>query len=345
MRFAPTAFCLALAAVATGASAVPTAISNGAFAATYVRDCRSPAAQAAGSPTPDRCEAALDASGQPIFRPIIEQNSQLAVGGTAAATAATNPIGSHGGQVTRSSIDASGAAGVLVLKQGAFAGDYARVSGHSLGLQSFQYTGSVAETRSVHNVLDFTSNVTPTHIMDQPGDADLGTTNASVYAKTRVTVFSLLTSSFDFDPDTGIAFDPQSQGFWSQASGRADFRLEGEVDNDGITASGTATDIDFTVESGRYYFIESYLGLWARFGGELDATHTFTSTLGLKDAAGAFVADPSDFTAAAALDAPIIINAGNVPEPATLALSSLAFAALVGQRRRAQRKSASSTTR
>ncbi|MGM9480748.1 PEP-CTERM sorting domain-containing protein [Roseateles sp. NT4] len=345
MRFAPTLFCLALAAAATGASAVPTAISNAAFAATYVRDCRSPAAQTAGSTTPDRCEAALDASGQPIFRPIIEQNSQMTIGGTSAATSATNPIGAHGGQVTRSSIDASGAAGVLILKQGAFAGDYARVSGHSVGLQSFQYTGTTPEVRSVHNVLDFSSNVTPTAILDLPGDADLGTTNASVYAKTRVTVFSLLTSSFDFDNDPTLGFDPQASGFWSQASGRADFRLEGQVDNTGITASGTATDIDFTVEAGRYYFVESYLGLWARFGGELDATHTFTSTLGEKDASGAFVADASDFTAAAALDAPIVINAGNVPEPATLALSGLAFAALLGQRRRAQRKSASSTTR
>lgn len=344
MRLTPTAFCLLLATAATGASAVPTAISNGAFAATYVRDCRSPAAQAAGSVTPDRCEAALDGAGNPIFRPIIEQNSQMAIGGTAAATAATNPIGMHGGQATRSSIDASGAAGVLLLKQGAFAGEYARVSGHSLGLQSFQYTGPGSEVRSVHNVLDFSSNVAPTPILDLPGDADLGTTNASVYAKTRVTVFSLLASTFDFDPDTGFGFDPQSSGFWSQASGRADFRLEGQVENLGITASGTATDIDFTVETGRYYFIESYLGLWARFGGELDATHTFTSTLGEKDAAGAFVADLSDFTAAAALAAPIIINAGNVPEPASLALTGLALSALFGLRR-AQRKSASSTTR
>jgi hypothetical protein len=344
MRIAPTVFCLALAAVATGASAVPTAISNGAFAATYVRDCRSPAAQAAGSVTPDRCEAALDASGNPIFRPIVELNSQMTLGGTAAATSATNPIGSHGGKVTQSSIDASGAAGVLVLKQGAFAGNYARVSGHSVGLQSFQYTGATTEVRSVHNVLDFSSNVTPTHILDAPGDADLGTTHASVYATTRVTVFSLLTSSFNFDADPALGFDPQASGFWSQASGRADFRLEGEVDNTGITASGTATDIDFTVQAGRYYFIESYLGLWARFGGELDATHTFTSTLGVKDAAGAFTADSSGFTAAAALAAPIVINTGHVPEPATLALVGLALAALPGLRR-CQRKSASSTTR
>src|SRR4051812_11256605 len=108
MRIAPRLFCLALAAAATGASAIPTAISNAAYAATYVRDCRSPAAQAAGSTTPDRCEAALDGAGNPIFRPIIEQNSQMTIGGTTAATAATNPIGMHGGEVTRSSIDASG---------------------------------------------------------------------------------------------------------------------------------------------------------------------------------------------------------------------------------------------
>jgi hypothetical protein len=343
MRIAPTVFSFALAAAAISASAAPTAISNGAFAATYVRDCRSPAAQAAGSTTPDRCEAALDPAGNPIFRPIIELNSQMTIGGTSAAAAATNPIGMHGGEVTRSSIDASGAAGVLLLRQGAFAAEYGRVSGHSLGLQSFQYTGAGSEVRSLHNVLDFTANVTPTHILDGPGDADLGTVNASVYAKTRVTVFSLLASTFDFDADPALGFDPQSSGFWSQAAGRADFRLEGEVNNDGITASGMATDIDFTVEAGRYYFVESYLGLWARFGGEFDATHTFTSTLGEKDASGAFVADPSEFTAAAALAAPIVINAGNVPEPGTLALAGLALTAMFAPRR--PRKSACGTMR
>lgn len=333
MRQVLSAVLLAVAALPT-AQAVPVAVSNGAFAATYVRDCRSAAAQAAGSTTPDRCEAALDSTGFPIMRPIIEQQSQLAVGATTASATATNPIGSHGGKATTSFIDVSGAAGVLALKQGAFAGDYARVSGHSLGIQSFEYTGTSGASRTVHNVLDFTSNVTPTPVLDQPGDVALGTTSAAVFAKTRVTVFSLATASFDFDPALGV--EPQSAGFWSAASSRADFQLEGQVSNDGITTTGTATDITFTVTAGRFYFIESYLGLWARFGGDLDATNTFTSSLGYQDTSGAFVADGANFVAAAASSNPVLVNDGfgTVPEPATAALAGLALLAAGGARRR-----------
>ncbi|WP_343626929.1 PEP-CTERM sorting domain-containing protein [Roseateles puraquae] len=339
---ASSAALLALA-LAPLAQAAPTAISNAAFAATYVRDCRSAAAQTAGSTTPDRCGVVLDSSGQPIFSRIIEQQSQLTLGGTMASATATNPIGAHGGKATTSSIDVSGAAGVLALKQGAFAGDYARTSGHSLGIQSFEYTGPGSVTRTVHNVLDFTANVAPTPILDNPGDTGLGTTAATVYAKTRVTVFSLSTASFDFDPDLGL--EPQGSGFWSAASSRADFVLEGQINNDGITATGTATDITFTVTAGRYYFIESYLGLWARFGGELDATHTFTSTLGYQDVTNAFVADATGFVAAAEAPTPVVLNDnfGTVPEPASAALVGLALLAAGGVRRRGGQNPASST--
>ena len=111
---ASSAALLALA-LAPLAQAAPTAISNAAFAATYVRDCRSAAAQTAGSTTPDRCGVVLDSSGQPIFSRIIEQQSQLTLGGTMASATATTQNGSHGRKPTTSSCDESGAARVVAL--------------------------------------------------------------------------------------------------------------------------------------------------------------------------------------------------------------------------------------
>lgn len=323
---------LCLAGSALPALAVPVAISNAAYAASYVRDCRSAAARTAGATTPDKCEVNGD-----FGATIMEIQQQNVSGGFTAAVSATNPLGIAGGQATRSSIDASGAAGSLILKQGAFsATSYSRVSGHSLGLQSFLFTGTTGEHRTIQNHLDFTSNVAPSSDINLPNPGGL-ITDATVYAKTRLTVFSLSAASFDFDYDLGL--DPQSSGYWSQAASLADFRLEGASEEDGILASGDTTYLDITMEAGRYYFVESYLGLWARFGGELDATHTLLTTLGKIDpTSGDFIATAADFQAAAALDAPVVNNdsVGTVPlpEPASLALSGLALAALTAVRRR-----------
>jgi hypothetical protein len=320
---------LSLAGAALPALAVPVAISNAAYAASYVRDCRSAAARTAGATTPDKCEV----NGN-FGATMLEIQQQNVSGGFTAAVAATNPLGIVGGQATRSSIDASGVAGTLILKQGAFSGaSYSRVSGHSLGLQSFLFSGTTGEHRSIQNHLDFTSNVAPVPDLNVPAPGGL-ITDPTVYAKTRLTVFSLAAASFDYDYDLGL--DPQSTGYWSQAASRGDFRMEGVSEQDGILASGDTTYLDIAMEAGRYYFVESYLGLWARFGGVLDATHTLTTTLGKLDPGGAFVATDADFQAAAALGSPVVdvVSVGTVPEPVSLALSGMAFAALLTARRR-----------
>ena len=130
---------------------------------------------------------------------------------------------------------------MLSLKQGVFTQPTGRASGHSLGLQSFYYAGPT-ETRTIQNVFDFTSNLTPTNI-SLPGANGLYT-DPVVYAKTRVLVFSLTSDSFSFDTDVG--WDAQGDALAGQATSRADFRQEAVLDQV-LTTDGETINLSFTV--------------------------------------------------------------------------------------------------
>lgn len=320
------------------AQAAPVNISNAAFAGTYVRDCRSPAAIAGGATSPDRCEVTNDFIGAPI----IERQEQLTLGGTGASVTATHALSRSGANRTHSTIDASGEAGVLALHQAAFTSTpYARTSGHSLGLQSFLYTGA-GETRTLQSLFDFTSNVTPNTELGA-GGASGSLLDPVVYARTAITVFSLSAAMFaydDADTANGVFSTMQAEGFAAQAAlTGADYRLEGQVITEGITTPGVAAEVTVTLEDGRYYFVNTYLGLWALFGGNIDASHTLTSTWG-RMVGSTFVADNSGLAAADELANPVIIvtsEGGTVPEPASWATALLAVALLGATRRRAGR--------
>ncbi len=76
------------------------------------------------------------------------------------------------------------------------------------------------------------------------------------------------------------------------------------------------------MQAGRTYFLESWLGVFVRYGGWGDASHTFTVKLD----------DGEGLTAAAALAAPVLV--GSVPEPAAIALYLSGLLLLAGRLRR-----------
>ena len=227
---------IAAAAAAASAHAAPVSVSNAAYAASFVRDCRS--LGNTGS-TPDRCEVNGNFAQGPGVSTLKEVQEQLVLGGTLASVQATNPLGIAGGQATRSSIDASGAAGVLALRQGAFSLDYARASGHSLGLQSFHYDGTGSNQLAINNVLTFSSNVAPSLNLPVP------TTDSTVYLRARVSVFSMTVPELTYDPSSGPFSNlVQTIGFKAAAGATAGggYRLEREWSATDSTGMSSITE-------------------------------------------------------------------------------------------------------
>lgn len=328
--------------------AATVALSNAAFASVYVRDCRSPEAIAAGATAPNRCEAGPPLPSYPQF---VENKFQASLGGFVASATAANPLAIVGDRASTSYVDASGPAGTMILKQRAVSDSVARVSGHSNTLQSFQWTGETGVRKAVSGTLDFQAqNYTP-----PPAGLEWNNPAARTFSQAAIRIFSLSTPTFDYNSSIIREFGPLPW-FMTAASARADYRYEaGTNANQQFVQTIPASSCDstgycvytfnheFTVETGRYYFVESWLGLWSLFGAEIDATSTMISELGanvVDPATGQsrFVRDdltqPGGFTPAAPAQSPVSVgNAVPAPGALALALTGLALMAAVRRRR------------
>lgn len=303
-------------ALVAGGAAHATPIANGAGAAAYVRDCRSDAVRGAGGTVPDRC---IETDGTSFAGTMVQFIEVVRPGATSAVAAVSHPLGINAGVPAQSSIDVAGDAGVLTLRQGAFTGaPYARVSGHSLGLQSFHYDGSGPAVRTLLGTLDFTGSA----VTSPEGFSDARDVAAAM-GYMQIDVFSLAAGSFDF---TDPGFFTNGMFYAAAEATGADFRREGTTFGTTTGLGELTTRLDVTMEAGRWYFVQSYLGLWAKFGGQFDATHTFTTELGIVDpASGVFTRSLLGLTPSAA----------SVPEPQTFVLLLAgAFAATALARRR-----------
>jgi hypothetical protein len=218
-------------------------------------------------------------------------------------------------------IDASGAAGQLVIKQAAFSNTpYARVSTQAIALQSFTWDGSGNSNRAIGGHLHFDA----TYLKD-PNSFDPWEPGSRVLAV--ISVFSLASDSFSFDP-----MYSRQPYFEAAASTRADYRHEG---NDHYQWLNDPLDwtIGFSLQEDRTYFVEAYFSIWAKYGADVDAMNTFTATVGAIDANGNFVAGTQGLQFAAPLADPVE-HSNNVPEPSTMALFAIALAGIAGRGRK-----------
>ncbi|MBT9457247.1 MAG: PEP-CTERM sorting domain-containing protein [Burkholderiaceae bacterium] len=271
-------------------------IATVAHSSVFVRDCRSAEARAANAMLPDKCEATAEFD---LIDTMVEQRYVAALGGSSAAVQATHAAAKAGANVSQGSVDGSGSLGQIVIKQGSFTQPYARVSSWTDVLQSYAWDGSGAATRTLGGTLDFS------HLGLFGSDAFNATgTAAAATVDMTLSVFSLTTSTISVD--TELIAD-QVYLYEDFALGLPGYRSEVWVERYG-QASPLGFNATFSLEQGRTYFVEARVAAFARFGGALDAMHTFSAN----------ITDLQGLTQAQPLAQPYLIT--NVPEPTSALL-------------------------
>jgi hypothetical protein len=306
--------CLALA-IGAPAAAAPLSIANGAYAGTFVRDCRTTAERAAGTTTPSLCD---DNDGTTFANTIVDMRYNANYGGLNASMSTSHALATG----TAGSVNAAGTPGTLALHQSTFTHQpYARASSQVEAMQSFTWDGTGSSTRAIAGHIDFTA----THLTNSAGFFSALTTPAS-FIQASINVFSL--SAGTFDVDSSITYTPM---FYSQAQELPDYVTAASSFFETSTGSALDWTMTFSMVTGRTYYVDAWFGVWAKFGAGIDASNTFTATLGQIDTEGNFEQTIEGLHLAAPSDGGI--NHGNVPEPSGVALSLLALAALAGLRR------------
>ncbi len=297
---------LLLAAMAS-AGAAPLAVSNGAYAGTYVRDCRTGAERSAGTLTPSLCNDATGTFGNTL----VDMRYDANYGGLTAATVTLSPLAVG----TRGSVDGTGTPGSLILHQATMTNtSYTRASSQVEAMQSFTWDGSGSAHRAIAGHLDFNA----TNLTDRQGFWDALTTPAS-QVQASLGVFSLSTGSFEVD-----TANQNRPAFEDTASTLADYQSEAGSFFESVGPAGLDWNLEFDLVTGRTYYMDAWFGLWAKYGAGIDATHTFTATLGEIDANGQFQQSIAGLRLAPESDDGI--HDGNtVPEPSGMALLLLAF--------------------
>jgi hypothetical protein len=309
--------CLLAACLSVPAIAAPLAISNAAYAGTYVRDCRTSAERLAGNPTPSLCVEGTNTFGSTL----VDMRYDANYGGLTAATTTLSPLAVG----TRGSVDASGTPGTLALHQATFTNaSYARASSQVEAMQSFTWDGTGSAHRAISGHVDFTSS----SLTNSAGFGAAVNSPAS-FVQASINVFSLSTGSFEID-DENIStpfFDAGAQALPDYVNAAASF-FE--------SSTGAALDwtFEFDLVTGRTYYVDAWFGVWAKFGAGIDASNTFSATLGQMNANGQFESSLEGLQLAAASDHGTH-NGNTVPEPSAIALLLLALGcAGVAQRRR-----------
>ncbi len=241
-------------------------VSSGTVSATIVRDCSL-------EPSGSCLEAQLTPASQVQF--LVDYEA----GVDAAKTAASVPLGQLGGQISGSTVSAYDQSTLApMFHQGAFAPAGARVYTEADSISGYSWNGTGSQDRSLTVSIAYSgTNLDP---IDSNDPADANIPFATIGA--TFDVFSLTTPTFAVTDSYGGAGCSIVGGAVSSclSAEGADVEISDAVSVLATASAGTVSGtLDFTLEPGRYYFVELSSIAIAKYDSSLDALDTVTATL------------------------------------------------------------------